>query len=231
MKHNLYKTFFIGAAVFLFIGCADKQTIDIEKRPEYQVPKQIAPPVANKGSLFTRKGPSLFADKKDLQIGDIVKVIIEIEETVEAGVEGDSNSDTIVSKGIGNFTGGSSAARRLNNAIGIGFDATSNSEFIAGANSKTTDKITDAFVSVVINEVYQNGNYFIQGSRETLILGQKLTVKISGVIRPFDIDNTDNSIESEKIANLKILYQKDGEEVDIIKKKWGTRIIDAIWPF
>ena len=229
-----YRVILITVSAFLFLGCAEKQTIDVEAKPQYQVQKQMTPSVSNKGSLFTRKGPSLFADKKDLQIGDIIKVNIEIEDIIESGVTRNSDSTSSSDRGIGTFTGNGSTAdtaRRLNSAVGIGFNVESSQDFDATAESSTTDRITDSFISAVVQEVYQNGNYFIQGNRETLILGQKLTVKVSGVIRPYDIQTSDNSVDSEKIANLKILYEKDGEEVDIIKKKWGTKLIDTIWPF
>ena len=38
-------------------------------------------------------------------------------------------------------------------------------------------------------------------------------------------------IPMSKIANLKIYYQREGEEVDATHKSWGTRLIEAIWPF
>jgi len=220
--------------LFLFIGCAEKQTIDMETKPKYQVEIKTPEPAFNKGSLYSRQGTSLFADKRDLQVGDIVKVNIRIEDQIRSGVERNSNSSSSSNRGIGTFTSNDSTtntARKLNSAIGIGFNVENESDFDAIAESETTDEITDSYISAVVKEVYINGNYFIQGNRETLILGQKLTVRISGVIRPYDITTLDNSIESEKIANLKILYEKDGEEVNIINKKWGTRFIDAIWPF
>ena len=34
----------------------------------------------------------------------------------------------------------------------------------------------------------ENGNYFISGKREILVDRQKQTIQISGVIRPYDID-------------------------------------------
>ena len=55
-------------------------------------------------------------------------------------------------------------------------------------------------------------------------------IAISGVIRPYDI-TPENTVVSSQIANLKILYKKNGEEVDTLEKSWGTKIIETIWPF
>jgi len=63
-----------------------------------------------------------------------------------------------------------------------------------------------------------------------LIEGQKQEIVISGVIRPYDI-TSDNSINSSQIANLKLMYNKDGVESDILDTPWGLKFVRAIWPF
>jgi len=229
MSHKI--SFFIIVS-FLFIGCAEKQTLNMDVKPKYQVQKKIDLPSSNRGSLYTRKGASLFADKKDLQIGDIIKVNVLIDESTTTNVERNSFSDKSKNNSLGAFTStnNSNTAKKLNSALGLGFNIENTAKADADADSTTLDDL-ESTISAVIEEVYQNGNYFIKGNRNSLIQGQKLVVKISGVIRPYDINPQDNSIGSEKIANFKVLYEKNGEEVDIIKKKWGTRLIDAIWPF
>jgi len=63
-----------------------------------------------------------------------------------------------------------------------------------------------------------------------LINGEKQIIEISGVIRPYDIDQT-NTINSKYIADAKILYKTEGP-MDINNKKgWGTKLIESIWPF
>ncbi|MFW3382195.1 flagellar basal body L-ring protein FlgH, partial [Aliarcobacter butzleri] len=85
-------------------------------------------------------------------------------------------------------------------------------------------------ISAIIEETYQNGNYYIRGEKEMLIEGQKQKIIISGVIRPYDI-TSDNSINSSQIANLKLLYNKDGTESDILDTPWGLNFMRKIWPF
>lgn len=230
----MYKLSIITLSIVLFVGCAEKQSIDIDKKPKYQVQKKPEPIVSNKGSLFSKKGPSLFADKKELQIGDIIKVNISFDDETETTIEKDSASTRTGGRNIGTFSSTNpdtqNTVDKLNSAIGIGFNTEGKATSKSNVNSTVEDKIESA-ISSIVEEVYQNGNYFIKGSRTSLIQGEKLTVKISGVIRPYDIDARDNSIESVKIANLKVLYEKDGEEIQITRRKWGTRLIDAIWPF
>lgn len=228
--------FFLFMALVL-TGCVKEPEIVFEK-PEIQITKDEKPIIRNKGSLYSNTGTSLFADKKDLQIGDIIQVVID--ESLSANSKDSratskNNSSSLQGgvlapmAGVTNTQGTTNRIDRINNAIGLGFDSASTSTFNGSATSKFDEKF-ETTVSVIIEETYQNGNYFIKGSKEMLIDGQKQDITISGVIRPYDI-SPDNSVLSSQIANLKIAYKKEGEEADNLKKSWGSRILDKIWPF
>ena len=219
---------------FLLTACiAEKQEISF-KKPEIQIPKKSEVPKNNKGSLYAMKGASLFADKKDLQLGDIIQ--INIDESLSSDT---SNSRELSSTRNSNLGGGllastgtnalSSAANKINSTLGVGF-STNSSSSDAGEVAIAYDEKFETVISAIIEERYQNGNYFIKGSKELLIDGQKQEIMVSGVIRPYDI-TSDNSIESSQIANLKVLYDKQGEDADVLETPWGTKIIRAIWPF
>jgi len=233
MNHNIIIVSLLG---ILFVGCSSKPQIDINETPKLQVNKKVIKPVKRKGALYSREGSSLFADKKDLQIGDIIQVLI------SESLDGTSTNTREMKKsnssdlGGGLFTppvnaGDTTATRvnKLNNSLGVGFKSSTSNTFKGSSKSATTEEFTTT-ISAIVEKVYQNGNYFIKGTKEMLINGQKQNIKLSGVIRPYDI-NTDNSIYSNQIANLKILYEKDGEENDVLEKSWGTKFIETIWPF
>ncbi len=231
------KIFFLLGMTLLFVGCA-KEELDF-KQPAIQIPKEQAKPVTKKGSLYSSRGGSLFADKKDLQIGDIIQVVINEELQADTKNNRSTSSDT-----NGAFNGGVIAPNATNtspnskvnelankfNSV-LGFDASigSSSSFAGNATSKI-DETFETTVSVIIEQTYQNGNYFIKGSKQMLIDGQSQEIILSGVIRPYDI-SPENSIMSSQIANLKILYRKDGEEKDALRTPWGMKILKALWPF
>ncbi|MDD3505979.1 MAG: flagellar basal body L-ring protein FlgH, partial [Sulfurimonas sp.] len=79
-------------------------------------------------------------------------------------------------------------------------------------------------------KVLENGNYFISGKRDILVDDQKHIIKIGGVIRPYDIDQY-NRINSSQISEAKILYKTEGDVDRATKQGWGTKIIQAVWPF
>jgi len=226
----------ILAVTFFFVGCgiSQKQEIDF-KKPTIQIPKKYPAPKNNKGSLYSMQGASLFADKKDLQIGDIIQ--INISESIESDTNNSrdlsSSRETSLGGGVFTTTGTSGTvnnfANKLNGNLGVGFGTESSSND-SGEVSSSVDETFETVVSAIIEETYQNGNYFIKGSKEILINGQKQEIIISGVIRPYDI-TSDNSIESSQMANLKVLYDKEGEEADILETPWGTKLIRSIWPF
>jgi flagellar L-ring protein FlgH len=75
-----------------------------------------------------------------------------------------------------------------------------------------------------------NGNYFIIGRREIMVDDQKQIMQLSGVIRPYDIDQN-NQINSAKISDAKILYANEGDVDRSVNRGWGSKLVEAVWPF
>lgn len=224
--------------VLFLVGCSSsKQELEFEK-PEIQIPKKSPEPRKNKGSLYSIQGTSLFADKKDLQVGDIIQIVINEDLTSKSNNKRELSSDRETSLGGGVFaaTGNNTLGEttegltnKANRNLGVNF-GTESSSADKGSVKTQFDETFETTISAIIEETYQNGNYYIKGKKEMLIEGQKQNVIISGVIRPYDI-SSDNSINSSQIANLKLLYEKDGTESDILETPWGTKFIRTIWPF
>ena len=222
----------------IFSACVDsKQELEFDK-PEIQIPKKMPEPRKNKGSLYSIQGASLFADKKDLQVGDIIQIVIS-ENTKSAANnkrELTSTRDNSLGGGLLAATGTNglsgavgSAANEFNSNLGVGFGTNSSSADKGSVKTQVAETFSST-VSAIIEETYQNGNYYIKGKKEMLIEGQKQEVIISGVIRPYDI-TSDNSVNSSQIANLKLLYDKNGTEADILETPWGLKFMRTIWPF
>ena len=231
-------SFIIILILAVFSGCsASKEELAFEK-PEIQIPKKSPEPLKNKGSLYSVQGTSLFADKKDLQVGDIIQIVISEDLTSKSNNKRELTSTRDNSLGGGllaatgtNTLGGTvgSAANKFNSNLGVNFETNSS----ASDKGKVKTELDETFattISAIIEETYQNGNYYIKGKKEMLIEGQRQEIIVSGVIRPYDI-TSDNSINSSQIADLKLLYDKDGTESDILETPWGLKFMRAIWPF
>ena len=233
MKNILF--LFIISLLFTSCGALTEPKIDFTKPPQ-QVTKE--PPVVrkNKGSLYSVQGTSLFADKKDLQVGDIIQVVISEGITQKSDNKRELTSDRKNEFGGGMFASmgtdplNSTVGRvtdKANSVFGVNFN-TESSDSDKGKVKTQVNENFDTKISAIIDETYQNGNYFIKGNKEVIIDGQKQEIVITGVIRPYDI-TSDNSINSSQIA--KMLYKKDGAEADLLQVPWGTKILRAIWPF
>jgi len=239
IKHFL--NFVIPIYVVLFLsGCtADltKPEIDFEP-PKYveQMPaREDEQEFASTGSIFGQGDNPLFSDHKAMHVNDIVTVEIAEEAAATSSGSKDLSKDDASNLGGGVFAsnGGSDTVSKfigkLNAGTNVGFNTeTSNAFSSSGSASKDASFVTTISARVV--KVMKNGNYFIYGKREILVDEQKQIIQLSGVIRPYDIDQ-DNTISSSKISDAKILYKTQGDIDRATEQGWGSKAIQAVWPF
>ena len=233
MKKNIYFCAVLAASLSGCLPSADpridmKPPVYVEQLPAKQVNNQ-----PNAGSLFGRGDNPLFADRKAMNVNDIVTVVISERANQSSSGKHDTSKNSAISLGGGLFSAGSAPlstlATQLNKAGDIGFSAGTKNEFTGAGSSVRAEAFTTT-ISARIIKVLENGNYFIEGSRELLINGEKQIMQLSGVIRPYDISNA-NEIDSRYIADAKILYKTEGDLDRATRKPWGTKLMEAIWPF
>jgi len=240
MKKILLTTLTLLSTVLFLSGCTANLTepeINFEP-PVYveQMPAQEeSQDFVATGSIFGQGDNPLFSDHKAMHVNDIVTVAIsETAQSSNTGARSLSSTDSsALGGGAFSSTGASStvtsAADKLNGFSSIGFESDSTSSF-DGSGSATKDASFTTIISARIVKILSNGNYFIAGTREILIDDQKQLIQISGVIRPYDIDQY-NNIDSSKMSEAKILYKTEGDMDRATKQGWGTKMVQAIWPF
>ncbi len=227
-------------AILFLSGCTAKLTDPeinfepptyVEEMPSREDNKDFT----SVGSVFGQGDNPLFSDHKAMHVNDIVTVVIsENTQSSNSGSKQLSESDS-QTLGGGAFTSAgtnsavSSAVSKLNGIANIGFGGSSGSAY-KGQGSATKDASFTTTVSARIVKVLQNGNYFISGTREILVDNQKQVIQIGGVIRPYDIDQG-NRINSSQMSEAKILYKTQGDVGRATEQGWGTKIVQAVWPF
>jgi len=238
MRHSLYLS--VLCASLLLSGCTAKLT---EPEITFTPPKYVEEMPSreeessfiSQGSLFGQGDSPLFSDHKAMHVNDIVTVVISEKATSsnkanKALAEADNlGLNGGVFAGAGANSTVNSAIGKLNGVTNIGFTAGSTSDY-SGSGSATKDASFTTTVSARIVKVMSNGNYFIIGRREIMVDEQKQIMQLSGVIRPYDIDQN-NQINSAKISDAKILYANEGDVERASNQGWASKMVQAVWPF
>lgn len=228
-------------SLLLFAGCSTKglhvdPEIDFEP-PKYvqELPSRENEDMNNLGSLFGQGDNPLFSDRKAMRVNDIVTVQI----TESASSTSSSNkqlaktNEATLGPATATYAGrtgiGGTIKNAINDVAGLGIGLSSDTQF-QGAGTSARQENFATTVSARIIKILENGNYFIAGRRELLIDGEKQVIQLSGVIRPYDIDQN-NQINSAYIADAKIMYLTQGELTRAAEQRWGAKALDAIWPF
>jgi flagellar L-ring protein precursor FlgH len=227
-------------AVLAFSGCAE-HVVDPEisfKPPEYveQLPaKETHENLDAQGSLFGQGDNPLFSDHKAMHMNDIVTVVIsEVATSSSSNTKKLAEADnSALGGGLFSAGGGSSTTddivNKLNRATNVGFAANSTSNF-DGSGRASHNNTFATTVSARVIKILSNGNYYVSGRREILVDGEKQVIQLSGVIRPFDIDQN-NRVNSEQMADAKIMYKTEGDLKRSTQQGWGTKLVQALWPF
>lgn len=225
----------------LFSGCTAKLTdpeIDF-KPPKYveEMPeKESEQSFSNVGSIFGQGDNPLFSDHKAMKVNDIVTIVIN--EVASSSTKGSKQlqkqDSTSLGGGIFATAGGANTAvnshiNRLNGLTDVSFSSTTNNNF-KGQGSATKDASFTTTITARVVKVLANGNIFVSGSREILIDDQKQIIQVSGVIRPYDIDQY-NKVNSNQMSDAKILYKTEGDVDRATQQGWGTKLIQVVWPF
>jgi flagellar L-ring protein precursor FlgH len=70
----------------------------------------------------------------------------------------------------------------------------------------------------------------IYGRQELKVNFELREVMITGVIRPEDIDYT-NTVSHDKIAEMRVAYGGRRTLSDLQQPRYGTQVIDILFPF
>nr|WP_231630279.1 flagellar basal body L-ring protein FlgH [Helicobacter heilmannii] len=198
--------------------------------------KDFIPQIAKPGSLFGQGERPLFSDRRAMKPNDLITVI----------VAENSSANYNTAKNYASTSNGTATAPRLtyngtnpnkrnqvqfldDNANYSLTQSATNNTFKGGGSQKKSEDLKLTLTARIV-KVLENGNYFIYGSREVLVDGEKQVIKISGVIRPFDIAR-DNTIQSKYIADAKISYTNLGALSASNKKKVGADVLDSNFPY
>lgn len=190
------------------------------------------PDRAEGASLWTSGRASLLGDRRASNRGDILTVVIEIDDSAEFSNSSERERSGSEQLGIPNLFG---VPQRLNGLLTQGgsldesveFDSSSRS---AGEGATRRNEQLTLRVAATITEVLQNGVLRIEGSQEVRVNNEVRELLVTGYVRPEDISRQ-NSIEYDRIAAARISYGGRGLITDVQRPRYGQEIADTILPF
>jgi flagellar L-ring protein precursor FlgH len=196
-----------------------------------QMPMPMPQPASfNPNSLWRNGSRAFFKDQRAHQIGDILTVKVKIDD--KAKVENETqrrrkaNEDAGVSKFLGKqFLPGLIKAQVPSTLIAADSDTSTEGK-------GTTDRKDEINTNIagVVTQVLPNGNLVIEGRQEVRVNFEVRELVVAGVVRPEDIES-DNTIESTKIAQARIAYGGRGQLTDMQQPRYGQQVMDILLPF
>lgn len=206
----------------------------IDQSPEHYamsmpvLPETAGRPAQSDASLWTRSQGSLLGDRRAEKRGDILTVVIDIDESAEI-----RNSTSRSRSGSENMSVNSlfGIPERLPEGIaldpGVGLNSSSES---SGNGNVRRNEALELKVAATVVDVLPNGVLKIQGSQEVRVNFEIRELLVTGYVRPGDISRQ-NEITYDKIASARISYGGRGQITDMQQPRYGQQIVDSIIPF
>ena len=183
-------------------------------------------------SLWAAGTDSLFGDRRAARRGDILTVVIEIDDSASISNSTGRNRSGNVKSGLPDFFG---IPQRLNENLpqganmGEAVETRSSSTFKGSGNVSRTEQLTLRVAATVVEEL-PNGVLRIEGQQEVRVNFEMRELIVTGYVRPADISRQ-NEITYDKIAGARIAYGGRGQITDVQQPTYGQQAADIILPF
>lgn len=183
-------------------------------------------------SLWTSSRNSLLGDRRAIERGDILKVVVAIDDSADISNSTARNRSGSETSSIPSLLG---IPQRLDTILAEGATSASlvdasGSSTSSGQGSVSRNEKLELRVAATIVDVLPNGVLHIKGSQEVRVNFEVRELLVEGYVRPEDISRL-NEISSDKIASARISYGGRGQISQMQQPRYGQQIADIILPF
>jgi flagellar L-ring protein precursor FlgH len=182
----------------------------------------------NANSLWRNGSRSFFKDQRAHQIGDLLTVTVNITDQANFANETQRSRKAADDSGITAFLG-SNLLTGTNILPGRLLTADSTNSY-DGKGSIQRQETLQTNIAAVVTQLLPNGNLVVEGKQEVRVNFEKRELIVAGIVRPEDIQS-DNTIDSSKIAQARIAYGGHGQITDVQQPRYGQQVMDVLLPF
>ncbi|PJE26670.1 Flagellar L-ring protein precursor [Pseudooceanicola marinus] len=183
-------------------------------------------------SLWRRDRGSLLGDRRAMSEGDILTVVIEIDESAAISNSTDRSRSGANNLGVPQLLG---IPQRLSGLLpdgasydnAVSVDSTSSH---SGDGSVSRNEQLTLRVAATVVDVLPNGVLAISGNQEVRVNFELRELLVSGYVRPEDISRQ-NEITYDKIASARVSYGGRGQITDMQQPRIGQQVLDRVLPF
>lgn len=194
-----------------------------------QMPMPTPQPASyNPNSLWRTGSRAFFKDQRAARVGDILTVVVRITDRADIANETKRSRGNRENSGVGDFIGANliKDQRPLPGRL-LTADSTSISD---GKGTVARREAVQTNVAVVVTQLLPNGNLVVEGKQEVRVNNEVRELVVGGIVRPEDIQS-DNTLESSKIAQARISYGGRGQLSDVQQPRYGQQALDVLLPF
>jgi flagellar L-ring protein precursor FlgH len=181
-------------------------------------------------SLWRNGSRAFFKDQRAHQVGDILTVTVNLNDKAVIANETQRSRENKEDSGVSDFLG-SKTIKNPATAILPGRILTADSS--ASSDGKGSVNRSEALVTnvaAVVTQVLPNGNLVVEGKQEVRVNFEVRELIVAGIVRPEDIQS-DNTIDSSKIAEARIAYGGRGQITDVQQPRYSQQALDILLPF
>src|SRR6185503_19931718 len=181
-------------------------------------------------SLWRNGSRSFFKDQRAHQVGDLLTVTVNITDQANFANETQRNATGSEGSAITDFLGaktlGAQAAKVLPGNI---LQANGTTQYDGKGTIQRQESLTTN-IAAVVTQVLPNGNLVVEGKQEIRVNAEMRELIVAGIVRPED-SQSDNTIDSSKIAQARIAYGGRGQITEMQQNRYGEQIFNVLLPF
>lgn len=186
----------------------------------------------DRASLWSGGQQSLLGDRRAIKRGDILTVVIEIDDEAEISNSTSRSRSGSEELGISQLFGiPQRANERLpeGSSLGDAVDISSSARSGGDGSVRRAEELT-LRVAAAVTQVLPNGVLEISASQEVRVNFELRELLVQGFVRPEDISRQ-NEITYDKIASARISYGGRGQITDVQQPRLGQQFLDMVLPF